>query len=105
MSSGLPLSVGSFTWQFSIATCLSTAWFIKGLKTSDGKKFQSELRWMRFSFKIVTSACGSDFSIFICDQAFFSFSGARKTADWQRKRKEGPPDDGYISFGDHKIVL
>ena len=31
---------------------------------------------MRFLFKIVTSACGSDFSIFFCDQAFFSFSGA-----------------------------
>ena len=60
---------------------------------------------MRFSFKIVTSVCGSEFSIFICDQAFFSFSGARKTADGQRKRKAEPPEDGYISFGDHKMVL
>ena len=43
---------------------------------------------MRFSFKIVTSACRSDFSIFICDQAFFSFSGALKTADGPAKKKE-----------------
>ena len=53
----------------------------------------------------ILSACGSDFSILFCDQAFFSFSGALKTADGQRKRKEGPPDHGYISYGDRKMVL
>ena len=42
---------------------------------------------------------------FFCDQTFFSFSEALQTADGQRKRKEGPPDHGYISYGDRKMVL